>query len=130
MHGIEYIIMRIAQQLYTQDKKDVVILATTNITVRVDVETKSDFDTFCENVGINATAAVNMFIKAVLRTRELPFTVTDINYQEKNLVKARAVNSINNMRDLSIRNGNSELTLAEINAEIEAARKEVVKKQC
>lgn len=48
-----------------------------NVTVRVDEETKKEFDTFCENVGINITTAFNMFIKATLRTRELPFTVTD-----------------------------------------------------
>jgi len=99
-------------------------MATVNITVRVDKETKRDFDTFCENVGINATAAVNMFIKAVLRTRELPFTVTDINEHEKRLFGMRAVESIKNMREISALNGSSEMTLDEINAEIEAARKE------
>jgi len=105
-------------------------MATANITVRVDQETKKDFDNFCENVGINATAAVNMFIKAVLRTRELPFTVTDINEQEKRLIKTNAVNAINNMREISVLNGNSNMTLDEINAEIAAGRKEAREKQC
>ena len=104
-------------------------MATVNITVRVDQETKRDFDVFCENVGINATAAVNMFIKAVLRTRELPFTVTDNNEQEKSLIGMRAVKSIRNMRNISSRNGNSEMTFDEINTEIEAARKEARKRQ-
>ena len=103
-------------------------MTTTNITVRVDKETKKDFDVFCENVGINATAAVNMFIKAVLRTRELPFTVTDINTeQEKRVYGVRAVEAINNMREISARNGNARMTLEEINTEIEAARMETRK---
>ena len=99
-----------------------IIVATVNITVRVEEETKRNFDDFCDNVGINATAAVNMFIKAVLRTRELPFTVTDINKQEKMLYGAQFMKSINNMREVSALNGNSDMTLDEINAEIKAAR--------
>ena len=99
-------------------------MATSNITVRVDQETKRDFDAFCENVGINATAAVNMFIKAVLRTRELPFTVTDNEERGKKVYGARAVEAINKMRENSALNGNAEMTLEEINAEIEAARRE------
>ncbi|MCL2112126.1 MAG: type II toxin-antitoxin system RelB/DinJ family antitoxin [Clostridiales bacterium] len=99
-------------------------METINITVRVDKETKRDFDTFCENVGINATAAVNMFIKAVLRTRELPFMVTDSGEQEKRAYGVRAVEAIKRMREASAFTGNSDLSLNEINAEIEAARQE------
>ena len=102
-------------------------MATTNITVRVDKETKKDFDAFCENVGTNATSAVNMFIKAVLRTRELPFKITDNNDQEKKLYGARALEAIKNMREISVLNGNAEMTLTEINAEIEAAREDARK---
>ena len=52
-------------------------MSTVNLTVRVDEGTKREFDVFCENVGLNATSAVNMFIKTVVRTRALPFIVTD-----------------------------------------------------
>jgi len=97
-------------------------MATVNITVRVDEETKASFDEFCSNVGMNATSAVNMFIKAVLRTRELPFKVTDVNENDKKAFGLQAVESISNMRRLSDNNGNSEMTLEEINAEINAVR--------
>ena len=97
-------------------------MATVNITVRVDEETKASFDEFCSNVGMNATSAVNMFIKAVLRTRELPFKVTDVNENDKRAFGLQAVESISNMRRLSDNNGNSEMTLEEINAEINAVR--------
>jgi len=102
------------------------MIDTVNITVRVEKETKKQFDSFCDNVGINPTAAVNMFIKAVLRTRQLPFTVTDVDTREldKEQGKERAVKSIESMRETSVLNGNSEMTLDEINAEIEACRKE------
>jgi len=52
-------------------------MAAVNVTVRVDENTKREFDTFCDNVGINITTAFNMFIKSTLRTRQLPFIVTD-----------------------------------------------------
>ena len=51
-------------------------MASANITIRVDEETKRQFDAFCENVGLNVTTAIHMFMKNVLRTRELPFVVS------------------------------------------------------
>ena len=102
-------------------------METTNITVRVYKATKKEFDAFCENVGINATAAVNMFIKAVLRTRQLPFTVTDLSMQDKRYYGVQAMEAIKSMREASLANGNSDMTLDEINEEINHARNEAKK---
>jgi DNA-damage-inducible protein J len=101
-------------------------VATVNLTVRVDEHTKKDFDGFCSNVGINATAAVNMFIKNVVRTRTLPFIVTDVAFdgQDNKSTMANMKRSIKSMQEKSAINGNSEMTLDEINAEISAYRKE------
>jgi len=52
-----------------------------NVTIRMDKEIKREFEIFCDNVGINITTAFNMFVKATLRTRELPFVVTDVGMQ-------------------------------------------------
>ncbi len=99
------------------------MLATVNLTVRVDEGVKKDFDIFCENVGLNATAAVNMFIKAVVRTRTLPFEVTDVNSRSQ-AVGAEMRRAIRSMQEESARNGNSEMTMEEIDAEIAASRRE------
>ena len=96
-------------------------MSTTNLTVRVDENTKKDFDSFCENVGINATSAVNMFIKTVVRTRALPFTVTDTDAYDQSLV-TEIKRAIESMRKQSAQNGNSDMSLDEINAEINASR--------
>ncbi len=53
-------------------------MAAVNVTVRVDEDVKKEFDAFCDNVGMNITTAFNMFMRATLRTRQLPFQVTDI----------------------------------------------------
>jgi len=101
-------------------------MATSNLTVRVDESTKRDFDTFCENVGLNATSAVNMFIKTVVRTRTLPFTVTDISAEEQNnmIIMARMKNAVQSMREQSLASGNADMSLDDINAEIAAYRQE------
>ena len=58
---------------------------TTTITTRVDSEDKKLFDSFCESVGLSASAAINMFIKATLREREIPFKIkADPFYSESN----------------------------------------------
>jgi len=101
-------------------------MATSNLTVRVDEDTKKAFDTFCENVGLNATSAVNMFIKTVVRTRTLPFTVTDISAEEQNskIIMARMKNAVQSMREQSLASGNADMSLDDINAEIAAYRQE------
>ena len=101
-------------------------MATANLTVRVDEVTKKEFDNFCENVGLNATSAVNMFIKTVVRTRALPFIVTDSTAveQDNKVVMARMKDAILSMREQAKANGNADMTMDEINAEIVKYRQE------
>ena len=100
-------------------------MATVNLTVRVDEQTKKEFDGFCNNVGINATAAVNMFIKNVVRTHALPFIVTDASVdEERQVIMTQMKKALQSMREQSVANGNSEMSLDEINEEIAAYRKE------
>ena len=49
----------------------------TVLSVRIDEDSKRDFDTFCSNVGLNASVAVNIFVQTVLRKRKIPFEITD-----------------------------------------------------
>jgi DNA-damage-inducible protein J len=46
------------------------------LSVRVDDETKRSFDSFCDGAGLNPSVAVNMFIKATLRERKIPFVIS------------------------------------------------------
>lgn len=48
---------------------------TTIISVRVNKEDKAKFDAFCESVGLTASSAINMFIKATIREGEIPFKI-------------------------------------------------------
>ena len=58
---------------------------TTTITIRLDSDTKTKFDQFCDSVGIATSTAINMFIKATLREGEIPFKIkADPFYSETN----------------------------------------------
>ena len=58
---------------------------TTTITTRIDSDDKIKFDLFCDSVGISASAAINMFIKATIREGEIPFKIkADPFYSEAN----------------------------------------------
>ena len=64
----------------------------TTFSVRMDAEVKKQFEEFCSQVGMNTTVAFNMFARAVLREKRLPFDVTtesDPFYSESNLAYLR-----------------------------------------
>ena len=63
----------------------------TNLSVRVNKNDKTEFENFCNAVGMNVSVAVNMFIKAVLRERKLPFDVSyDPIYSEESMKRLRS----------------------------------------
>ena len=60
------------------------------LSVRMDEDIKRRFDLFCADAGMNATVAVNMFVRAVLREKKIPFKITgsdDPFYSVKNQVR-------------------------------------------
>jgi len=64
----------------------------TTFSVRMDTEVKRQFDDFCASVGMNTTTAFNMFARAVLREKRLPFDVTTVSdpfYSEANMNRLR-----------------------------------------
>jgi len=67
-------------------------MAQTTFSVRMDSEVKKALDDFCAQVGMNSTVAFNMFARAVLREKRLPFEVTtasDPFFSESNLAHLR-----------------------------------------
>ena len=93
----------------------------TVVTIRVEENAKKRFDKFCEDVGINMSAAVNMFIYTVIREQKIPFEISssDRDKSFKNLME-----SIEKIQKQSVENGLSDMTMEEIDAEIALARKE------
>lgn len=56
------------------------------ISARIDSNDKQAFDAFCNDVGISSSAAINMFIKTVIRENRIPFPIiNDPFYSESNV---------------------------------------------
>lgn len=62
--------------LYAKSAKEVMMTQAT-ISARIDAKDKERFDAFCANVGLTASAAINMFIKNVIHSHHLPFEVRE-----------------------------------------------------
>lgn len=66
-------------------------MAQTAMTVRMDSEQKALFDSLCEQFGMSANAAINVFVKAVIRTRSIPFSIkAKGNEEDKVTAEAKA----------------------------------------
>ncbi len=50
-------------------------MALSTLTARVDERDKADFDKFCSSVGLTSSAAINIYVKTVLRERRIPFEI-------------------------------------------------------
>lgn len=71
----------------------------TNVSVRMDNETKKEFEKFCKDVGLSISGAFNLFAKKVIREHRIPFDITneDPFYSEENqkLLESRIVDMKN-----------------------------------
>ena len=97
-------------------------MAQTAMTVRIEEKTKNDFAELCNEFGLSVNAAINVFIKAVVNTGEIPFRVGTIR---KNKVQQDAIAAWENIRQRAESNNEPEMTLDEINEEIRLTRLEM-----
>lgn len=85
-------------------------MAQGSLTIKLDNETKKEFNEFCEEIGINMTTAINMFIKKVIREQRIPFelslnkpnleTIQAIKESEDILSGRKKVKSFNSVEEL------------------------------
>jgi len=51
-------------------------MAQTSINIRTDENLKKQFDAICNELGLNLSSAINIFMRTVVREREIPFAIT------------------------------------------------------
>jgi DNA-damage-inducible protein J len=51
-------------------------MSTANLSVRVDAELKKDVETCLDEMGLNMSTAINMYLKQIVKRRAIPFTVS------------------------------------------------------
>lgn len=94
-------------------------MAQTSMTVRIDNQQKALFDELCAQFGMSANTAINIFVKAVIRCRKIPFT---ISADSENDIREKALNVFNKLRKEAETQEGPEMTLDEINTEIKEVR--------
>ncbi len=99
--------------------KNIIVMAQTTMSLRIDNNLKNSFDSLCDNFGLSSSAALTLFMKAVVRERKIPFEIKADSREE---IKGRALTSIEKMLAISAKNGNQDMSLEEINEIISGVR--------
>lgn len=94
-------------------------MAQATFSVRMDETLKKQFDMLCQEFGMNTTTAINVFARAVVRQRRIPF---EICAPEPEVTRERAMQAVMALRSQAKASGASEMTLDEINEEIRKVR--------
>ena len=97
-------------------------MATSVLQVQVDDNLKEQAKAVYEKLGIDLNAAVQIFLKQSVIDKGFPSRLKIPTEKEEKI--GDAIIAIRELRAESEQNGNSDMTLDEINAEINAARAE------
>lgn len=73
----------------------------TTISAKIDNTDKNLFETICNSMGINISAAINAFVKATIRENGMPFAMKAADdpyiYSEENMkILRKSINQIEN----------------------------------
>ncbi|MBQ6022916.1 MAG: type II toxin-antitoxin system RelB/DinJ family antitoxin [Clostridia bacterium] len=96
-------------------------MAQATFSVRMDDALKEQFETLCQEFGMNMTTAINVFARAVVRERRIPF---EISSPDALVTRNTALQAFQALRTQAKNNGISDMPLDEINEEINKARRE------
>lgn len=58
-------------------------MAQQTFSIRMDAQLKKEFDALVEDMGMNATTAFNIFARAVVREKKIPFEIGAQSTQKK-----------------------------------------------
>ena len=96
-------------------------MATSLLQVRVEDSLKNEAAIVFENLGIDLSTAVRMFLKRAVMDNGIPFRMT---LPKEPYRAERGYRAMQEISEAAERNGVSDMPLEEINAEIEASRAE------
>ena len=91
----------------------------TATTIRLDADLKAEFDKLCEEFGMSANTAFNIYVQTVVRQRRIPFQIETDPIDE---VTERGRRAFWEIRRMAAENGTAGMSLEEINEEIRLAR--------
>lgn len=94
--------------------------------LRIDDDLKKQATAIFEELGLDFSTAVRIFLKKTVQQNGIPFSMT---LPKKDYQATRAVRAMEQLSAQAQENGTADMTLDEINAEIGAAREERVTKR-
>ena len=94
-------------------------MSQTTMSIRVDSDLKQRFDTLCDEFGLSNTAALMLFIKAVVHECRIPFEIKTETIEES---RQKALFAFERMREDVAAAGVQEMSLDEINELIREVR--------
>lgn len=95
-------------------------MAQATFSVRMDEALKEQFDLLCQDFGMNMTTAINVFARAVVRQRKIPF---EISSPESPITRTGALQAFQTLREQAKSSGAADMSLDEINEEINKVRR-------
>ena len=107
-------------KIYLAKFKEGCVMEISIVQVQVDVDIKNEASQLFNNLGLDMSTAINIFLKKCLQEGGIPFDVK-VKKSYKNNEGMRALLSLQQQAE---KNGLSNMTLDEINAEIAASRAE------
>ena len=87
--------------------------------IRMDEVLKEQFEGLCTEFGMNMTTAINVFARAVVRERKIPF---EISASESVITRDRAMQVFTELREKAAVDFPKGMSLDEINEEINKYR--------
>ena len=94
-------------------------MAQTAMTIRMDNDLKVQFDALCDEFGMSTNTAFNIFARAVVRGRRIPFVI-EAPTKDDTMNKGKV--AFDEIRDMVMRGEIPSMTLEQINEEIRLAR--------
>ena len=95
-------------------------MAQATFSVRMDENLKEEFDLLCQSFGMNTSTAINVFARAVVRERKIPF---EIAASKEEVTRQGAINALDYLRSQATENGLNKMSLDDINKEIDSTRR-------
>lgn len=90
-------------------------MAQATFSIRMDENLKKQFDALCMEFGMTASTAFNVFARAVVREKRIPF---EISVSKKEITRESGMKAFMALREEARINGIQDMTLEEINDEI------------
>ena len=95
-------------------------MAQATFSIRMDEDLKKQFDNLCTDFGMTASTAFNIFARAVVRERKIPF---EIVASEPDISREQAMQAFLALRAQAAQDFPNGMELDEINQEIQKVRK-------